>query len=152
MMPAQFDPDASCAIQLGLHTRDIEQSLHFYRDTLGFVPHGEIFAPGAHIYGLRFGNCVIKLLQWEAVPEASNPQEMAVGMRYFTLQVTNAVELAKECQDAGYEVVHPGGDFVPDGPGPQCTFSMVRDPEGNLIEFAQGSPWAEPIYEFPKFS
>jgi catechol 2,3-dioxygenase-like lactoylglutathione lyase family enzyme len=75
---------------------------------------------------------------------------MAIGMRYFTLQVNNALALAKECQDAGYEVVHPGGAFIPDGPGPQCTFAMVRDPDGNLIEFAQGSPWAEPSYEFAK--
>ncbi|MEU8803255.1 VOC family protein [Spirillospora sp. NPDC048819] len=148
-MPIDLDTMAVYAIEYGLHVRDAEASLRFYRDTLGMEPFAEIFVPGAHVWGLRLGNSMLKLLKDDTPPESQNPRERSIGFRYITIHALNIAELVAECAAAGYEVMTPPSRFNPRRPGdPECEYAFVRDPDGNTVELSQGSPWVPPTDEF----
>jgi catechol 2,3-dioxygenase-like lactoylglutathione lyase family enzyme len=150
-MPLELDTMAVYAIEYGLHVRDAQASLRFYRDTLGMTPYAEIYVPGAHVWGLRFGNSMIKLLQDDVPPASQNPRERSIGFRYITIHLTNIDQVVKECEAAGYEIMTPPSRFVPSRPGdPECGFALVRDPDGNTVELSQGSPWIAPTPEFQR--
>jgi len=149
MMPIELDTMAVYSIEYGLHVRDIEASLKFYRDTLGLTPFGEIFGPGVHIWGLRLGNSNLKLLKDDTPPAGQNPRERSIGFRYITIHALNVPELVDECAAAGYEIMTPYSTFRPRRSGdPECGFAFVRDPDGNAVELSQGSPWVPPSKEF----
>jgi catechol 2,3-dioxygenase-like lactoylglutathione lyase family enzyme len=150
-MPLELDTMAVYAIEYGLHVRDAQASLRFYRDTLGMTPYAEIYVPGAHVWGLRFGNSMIKLLQDDVPPASQNPRARSIGFRYITIHLTNIDQVVKECEAAGYEIMTPPSRFVPSRPGdPECGFAFVRDPDGNTVELSQGSPWIAPTPEFQR--
>jgi catechol 2,3-dioxygenase-like lactoylglutathione lyase family enzyme len=149
LMVMQLDTMATYAVEYGLHVTDAEASLRFYRDVLGFKPYAEIYFPGGHVWGLRFGNSMIKLLQDEVPPTTKNPRERSIGFRYITIHVLNAEEIVQRCRDEGYEVMTPVSRFTSSRPGdPECYYAFVRDPDGNTVEFSQGSPWIAPTDEF----
>jgi len=150
-MTMRLDTMAVYAVEYGLHVTDAEASLRFYRDTLGMEPYAEIFVPGAHVWGLRFGNSMIKLLQDDVPPTTHNPRERSIGFRYITIHVTNIEEMIAKCAAAGYEIQHPVDVFRPSRPGdPECQYAFVRDPDGNTVELSQGSPWVAPTLEFQR--
>jgi catechol 2,3-dioxygenase-like lactoylglutathione lyase family enzyme len=145
----ELDTMAVYAVEFGLHVTDAEASLHFYRDVLGFTPFAEIFVPGAHVWGLRFGNSMVKLLKDDAPPATRNPRERSIGFRYITIHVLNAEEVVAKCAAEGYEIQAPVTRWASSRAGdPDCVFAMVRDPDGNTVELSQGSPWVAPTAEF----
>lgn len=150
-MPLELDTMSTYAIEYGLHVTDGEASLHFYRDVLGMEPYAEIYFPGGHVWGLRFGNSMIKLLQDDVPPTTKNPRERSIGFRYITIHLLNAEEVVKQCEAEGYEIMTPVSLFSPSRPGdPECFFAFVRDPDGNTVELSQGSPWIAPTPEFKR--
>jgi catechol 2,3-dioxygenase-like lactoylglutathione lyase family enzyme len=150
-MPIELDTMATYAIEFGLQTDNAQEALRFYRDTLGLKPYAEIFPPGCHVWGLRLGNSMIKILQDDVPPTARNPQGRALGYRYITLHVLNAAELVAECEAAGFEVITPASEYHSRRPGdPGCIFALVRDPDGNIVELSQGSPWVPPTEEYKR--
>lgn len=146
-MAIELDTMAVYAIETGLMVRDAEKSLHFYCDVLGLEPYAEIFMPGVHVWGLRLGNSMIKLLQDETPPQSQNPRERSIGFRYITIHVTNIEDLVEQCRREGYEIMTPPSPFVPTE-GPSGTYAYVLDPDGNWVELSQGSPWVPPTTEF----
>ena len=131
---------AKNAIDLGIVIRDSDASLKFYRDTLGFEHVADIPMPlggGGTMHRLNCGDTLVKLVKFDAVPEAANPPggiAGASGYRYFTMIVSNLQEIMQTCEDAGYKVVVKVREARPG-----VTIGMVEDPDGNWVEFVQNS-------------
>lgn len=148
-------------VEPGLRVKDIATALAFWRDLVGFEPYAEIFAPhGVHIYGLRYGNSMIKLMHIDEAADANqrpprygtppnDNRPAAFASHYLTVHVCNAQALQKKCEAAGVKVLVPYSRFVPARPeDPECWFVLVEDPDGNTVEFSQGSPWVTATTEF----
>jgi catechol 2,3-dioxygenase-like lactoylglutathione lyase family enzyme len=145
------DERAIAGLEFGLAVQDMERALAFYRDLLGAEPAGEVNEPGVRMCRLRFGNSILKLTRWDPVPEGRNPPGRALGYRYVSFRVTNLDEVVEACERAGVEFrptdspvtigMSVSGRVVHFIPGVDCV--IVFDPEGNVVEFVQGSAWGE---------
>src|SRR5215218_5514552 len=124
------------SIDLGIVVSDAEAGLAFYRDVLGLEAVGQMEIPGgATMYRLMCGTSMIKLVHHAKPPAASAPPggiPAATGYRYFTISVSNIVEITDACAMAGHKVVVPVRDLRPG-----VTISIVEDPDGNWVEFLQ---------------
>jgi glyoxylase I family protein len=124
------------AIDLGIVVRDSRRSLAFYRDLLGFTHEGDMAMPvgsGGTMHRLRCGDSLVKLVKFDAVPEDSAPSggiDAATGLRYLTIHVTNLDELVHKLSGAKVKVVVAATE-IRSG----VRIAMVRDPDGNLVEF-----------------
>ncbi len=131
---------AKNAIDLGIVIRDSEASLKFYRDTLGFEHVADIPMPlggGGTMHRLNCGDTLVKLVRFDKVPEQSNPSGGLVGgtgYRYFTMIVSNLVEVMGQVESTGYKVVVPIREARPG-----VTIGMVEDPDGNWVEFVENA-------------
>jgi len=132
MSKAQVTKDS---IDLGIVVCDINKSLAFYQDLLGFELQGTMKMPGGgNMHRLQCGTSVIKLVHTDPSPAhpVGGPITAACGYRYFTISVSNLEEVTKSCADNGYTVqIQPVS--IRDG----VTISIVEDPDGNLVEFLQ---------------
>jgi catechol 2,3-dioxygenase-like lactoylglutathione lyase family enzyme len=133
-MTVQLTKDS---IDLGIHVKDPEKSLAFYRDTLGFEQVGEMDMPGGmHMWRLMCGTSMIKLVNSERGPKAENPAGGIIGAngyRYWTISVSNLDEIAAKCAAAGYKLAIPVTEIRPG-----TSIAMVEDPDGNWVEFLAG--------------
>lgn len=129
---------AKNAIDLGIVIRDSEASLRFYRDTLGFEHVADIPMPlggGGTMHRLNCGDTVVKLVRFDNLPPEANPPGGLVGAsgyRYFTMIVSNLVEIMQSCREAGYKIAVSVREARPG-----VTIGMVEDPDGNWVEFVQ---------------
>jgi catechol 2,3-dioxygenase-like lactoylglutathione lyase family enzyme len=143
---------------VGIGVRDMESSLRFYRDALGLaVIRDEIHSPpnlpGAwaddaqrrrrEVF-LRWrgdadrGNAFLSLNQHE--PPAGNPPLMLdqLGIHHFSFRVDDVGAVAARLRAHGipdFPVIEATGDkfgYPPDVPF--LTF-LVKDPDGNLVQF-----------------
>jgi hypothetical protein len=106
------------------------------------------------VVGLKFGNSTIKLMELtaaegsEPVPEGVEVDSMTGSAHYFTVHVLNAEEIQRDCEAMGLTVVVPFSQFRSAREGdPSCFYVIVLDPDGNSVEFSQGSPWVAPTSE-----
>ena len=131
-MSAELGKDS---IDLGIVVTDLDASLAFYRDTLGFIDAGEVPIPGGSMRRLMCGTSTIKLLSPGRTPPAVAPPggiQGATGYRYWTITVTNLADLVDQCATAGYVVAIPVTELRPG-----VTIAIVEDPDGNWVEFVQ---------------
>ena len=130
-MTVQLTKDS---IDLGIHVKDPEKSLAFYRDTLGFEQVGEMDMPGGmHMWRLMCGTSMIKLVNSAKGPKAENPGGGIIGAngyRYWTISVSNLDEIVAKCEAGGYKVAIPVTTIRPG-----TAIAMVEDPDGNWVEF-----------------
>ena len=142
---------AIAGLEFGLAVEDMDRTLAFYRDVLGMEPVGEVEEPGVRMCRLRFGNSILKLTRWDPLPAQQNPPGRALGYRYVSFRVRNLDEVVEACERAGVEFRDTNspmtigqsvsGRVVHFIPGVDCV--IVFDPEGNVVEFVQGSAWGE---------
>ncbi len=129
-MPIKVTKDS---IDLGLVTRNPEEILKFYRDTLGLELEGEMQMPGGnHMTRLKCGTTVLKIVVNAKEPAASSaPGGIggATGFRYFTISVDNLNEATEECSAAGYKIAVPVTEIRPG-----VSISIIEDPDGNWVE------------------
>ena len=129
-----MDP-AKDSIDLGVLVSDIQASLHFYQELLGLKFIQKIPLWFGTMYCLRFGTSDFKLID----PSARPPQgliglESQVGFRYVTFVIKNLSDVCKELRSKGVvfevpeKVLRPG-----------VRIAMVRDPDGNVVEFVERS-------------
>jgi len=133
-MTVQLTKDS---IDLGIHVKDPEKSLAFYRDTLGFEQVGEADMPGGmHMWRLMCGTSMIKLVNFQRGYKAETPGGGIVGAngyRYWTISVSNLDEIVAQCEAAGYKVAVPVTNIRPG-----THIAMIEDPDGNWVEFLAG--------------
>lgn len=126
-MPAAL---AKPGLDLGIVTADIEASLHFYRDLLGFVPLMSLPVEEGELHLLIAGEVMVKLMDVPGAP--AGPKGGigdATGLRYLTFWVTNLDELLAELEEAGVAVVRRPFEVA------GTTAVLVADPDGNVVEF-----------------
>jgi catechol 2,3-dioxygenase-like lactoylglutathione lyase family enzyme len=126
------------AIDLGIVIQESERSLAFYRDLLGFKHEADTPMPlgsGGVMHRLWCGDSMIKLVCFNETPEARPPKggiDGATGYRYWTMQVNNLDEIMRDCEAAGVKVAVPVTELAAG-----VRIGIVRDPDGNLVEFVQ---------------
>ncbi len=124
---------AKPCIDIGILVSDIKKSLAFYQDLLGLKKIGEMPVPFGHMHRLGFGDSFVKLIDPKKVPP---PGELgltkSLGFRYLTFQISNIDEVCAACEKAGLAFDIPKQELMPG-----VTIAMVRDPDGNVVEFVQ---------------
>jgi predicted enzyme related to lactoylglutathione lyase len=123
-------------ISLGIVTIDHDAMMGFYGETLA-LPHARTLA--SNLGTTEFfavGDSMLKLIRPKSQPASTSPGggvADAGGIRYITLRVTNLEDILKACDAASAAVVLPKTEF----PGGGGWIAMVRDPDGNPVEFVQ---------------
>lgn len=134
-MPISITKDS---IDLGLITKDAGALVKFYRDTLGLEQEGEMPMPGGgQMTRLKCGTTILKIVVNGKEPKAmAAPGGIrgATGFRYFTISVSNLVEVTEQCKAAGYKIAVPPTEIRPG-----VSISMIEDPDGNWVELLQAS-------------
>ena len=125
-------PAKNC-VDIGIIVKDIKASLAFYQDLLGLKKIGELPVPFGHMHRLGFGESFVKLVDPKTVPPAGElGLTKSLGFRYLTFQISNIDEICAECTKAGIAFDIPKQELMPG-----VTIAMVRDPDGNVVEFVQ---------------
>jgi catechol 2,3-dioxygenase-like lactoylglutathione lyase family enzyme len=136
-MSAQIDPNKT-SIDLGVSIRDSAASLKFYCETLGLEHVMDMPMPlgsGGTMHRIACGSSTLKLTKMNDEPKAQNPgggPAGGVGIRYFTLWISNLDEMVAKCEAGGYAVVQPIREVRPG-----TRIAIVEDPDGNWVEFLQ---------------
>jgi catechol 2,3-dioxygenase-like lactoylglutathione lyase family enzyme len=129
-MPMQ---PAKNAVDIGMIVRDIKASLAFYEGLLGLKKIQELPLWFGTMHRLAFGDSFVKLVDPKEVPPPG-PLGLtsALGFRYLTFPVGNIDEICADCERAGVPFDVEKNEFMPG-----VTIAMVRDPDGNVVEFVQ---------------
>ncbi len=145
---------ASETIDLGIVVSDVAKSVKFYTDALGFS-ETQGFSVGADFCadaGLTDRQALkIRVLVLGTSPSATKIKLMEVpgvkmkqtdngfihsqlGYRYLTIHVADATAALARLQKAGAKPIAKGPVALPAGLPAGMTLTVVRDPDGNLIE------------------
>ena len=123
------------SLDLGIVVSDIKASLNFYQNTLGLEFVGITPVWFGTMHRLRFGTSDFKLIEPQKVPpKGAIGLENQVGFRYVTFQVKNLSELCSELKSKGIEFALPERETRPG-----VRIAMVKDPDGNIVEFVERS-------------
>lgn len=133
-------------VDVGIVCSNFDESLHFYRDLLGFdvvleieIPEDTAVSAGLAPRGfrqvrLKAGETLIKLMEIESPPARKKP-EFAAGVRWLTFFVDDVHKTYRELSAKGVrfwsEPVR-----APDAPAVVCAIA----PDGLLAEFVQLPP------------
>lgn len=124
---------AKSALDIGVICGNIGKSLAFYQDLLGLEKVQEMPLPFGTMHRMAFGDSFVKLVDPNDVPPAGPLGLLkAQGFRYLTFQIANIDEVCAACEQAGIAFEIPKQELMPG-----VTIAMVRDPDGNVVEFVQ---------------
>ena len=127
-----MNPAKNC-VDIGMVVKDIGKSLAFYQDLLGLPKIEEVPLWFGKMHRLGFGDSFVKLIDPDDVPPAGTiGLDKALGFRYLTFQISNLEEVCAACEQAGVPFEVPAKELRPG-----LTIAMVRDPDGNVVEFVQ---------------
>lgn len=126
---------AKDSLDLGILVSDINASLKFYQDLLGLKFIEKIPVWFGTMYRLRFGSSDFKLI----VPRTMPPKgaiglEAQIGFRYVTFVIKNLSRVCATLQEKGIAFEIPEKEMRPG-----VKIAMVRDPDGNIVEFVERS-------------
>jgi lactoylglutathione lyase len=126
---------AKNSLDLGIVVSDIKASLNFYQNTLGLEFVGITPVWFGTMHRLRFGTSDFKLIEPKTVPpKGAIGLEKQVGFRYVTFVVKNLSELCAELKGKGIEFT-----VIEKEVRPGARIAMVKDPDGNIVEFVERS-------------
>ncbi len=126
---------AKDSIDLGVIVSDIKASLEFYRDKLGLAFVGITPLQFGTMHRLRFGTSDFKLVDPKVVPPPAAPGlEKQLGFRYVTFVIENLSEICSELKEKGVVFTVAEREIRPG-----VRIAMVKDPDGNIVEFVQHS-------------
>jgi len=126
---------AKDSLDLGIIVSDIKASLHFYQDLLGLEFVGITPVWFGTMHRLRFGTSDFKLIAPQKVPpKGAAGLETQVGFRYVTFLVKNLSELCADLKGKGIEFALEEKEIRPG-----TRIAMVKDPDGNIVEFVERS-------------
>lgn len=139
-------------IDLGIVVSDLEKSLKFYTEAIGFLDTGEFTASeeitrdsglssGEEILikklslGKGAGATTIKLMQSKVDKSKSTDQKnitSSLGFSYLTIHVKSTKAAVARLKKAGGKVLAKGPVTLPGG---KVALTVFKDPDGNFIEF-----------------
>ncbi len=127
-----LQPAKSC-LDLGLIVGDLAASLAFYRDLLGLTYVGTTRIWCGTLHRLRFGESDFKLVDPDRIPpQGPVGLEACLGFRYVTFVIQNLDEVAGRLKAAGVPFEKEITEIRA-----RVRVAMVRDPDGNVVEFVQ---------------
>ena len=121
------------SLDLGILVSDINASLKFYQDLLGLKFIEKIPVWFGTMYRLRYGVSDFKLID-PKTPPPKGPVglEAQMGFRYITFGIKNLSAVCAKLKEKGYTFEVPEKEARPG-----VKIAMVRDPDGNIVEFVQ---------------
>ncbi|OGP87046.1 MAG: hypothetical protein A2156_09165 [Deltaproteobacteria bacterium RBG_16_48_10] len=126
---------AKDSLDLGILVSDVNASLKFYQDLLGLKFIEKIPVWFGTMYRLRFGNSDFKLIAPRTMPpKGPVGLEAQIGFRYVTFVIKNLSKVCAELQERGIAFEIPEKELRPG-----ARIAMVRDPDGNIVEFVERS-------------
>lgn len=150
---------ASNTIDLGMVVSDIDKSLKFYKDVIGFTEVPGFKVPGQFAEDTGLANKLeldvkvlvlgdgssatkLKLMQFKSTPGARVDNSFihsSYGYRYLTITVSNLNAAVERANQAGGKLVAKCPVELPKGFPEGLALANYRDPDGNLIELV--GPW-----------
>ncbi len=150
---------SSTTIDLGTVVSDIEKSVAWYKNVVGFreldgfdVP--AVFATDVglsnkqpfHVHVLTLGEgssaTKLKLMQFKATPGArvdNSTIHASYGFRYLTIFVKDLNKAAARAEQHGAKPIAKGVQPLPEGFPEGVGLAVYRDPDGNFVELV--GPW-----------
>lgn len=126
---------AKDSLDLGVIVSDIKSSLNFYQNILGLEFIGTVPLWFGTMHRLRFGTSDFKLIESKEVPPlGAIGLENQLGFRYVTFVIENLSQLCSDLKSIGIEFVLTETEIRPG-----VRIAMVKDPDGNIVEFVQRS-------------
>ena len=126
---------AKKSLDMGVIVSDIKASLNFYQDILGLEFVGTVPLWFGTMHRLRFGTSDFKLIEPKVIPpHGTIGLENQLGFRYVTFVIENLSVLCADLQKIGIEFTVPERELRPG-----VSIAMVKDPDGNIVEFVQRS-------------
>lgn len=139
-----------CIRHPGIVVGNLDRSLHFYCDLLGFKVVRKIDETGLHmdnLLGLKNvrvttvkmtadeGGAMLELLVFEAPRplEGGRREINTIGLSHIAFQVDDVDEVYRRLSDAGV-VFNSPPQLSPDG---FSKLAFCRDPDGTFVEFVQ---------------
>jgi catechol 2,3-dioxygenase-like lactoylglutathione lyase family enzyme len=143
---------------VGLCVSDLDRSLRFYRDLLGFSPEHELRVAGEptdtllglrgvrlHAVYLRRDGLRLELLHFASPPAPPRPPRPMNehGLTHLSFRVADLNATIAALRAAGERVVEESVIRIPQSGAAAC---MILDPDGQLLELVQsaGNPAAPP--------
>jgi catechol 2,3-dioxygenase-like lactoylglutathione lyase family enzyme len=124
---------AKNSLDLGVITSDIKASLNFYQNILGLEFVGTTPLWFGTMHRLRFGESDFKLIEPKEVPPVgAMGLENQCGFRYVTFVIANLSELCDDLKKIGIEFTLSERELRPG-----VRIAMVKDPDGNIVEFVE---------------
>jgi catechol 2,3-dioxygenase-like lactoylglutathione lyase family enzyme len=126
---------AKDSLDLGIVVGDIKTSLNFYQNILGLKFVEEMPVPAGKMYRLKVGSSDFKLIDLHTKPpKGPTGLESQLGFRYVTFVIKNLSKLCIELRSKGIEFVMTEKEVRPG-----VHIAMIKDPDGNIVEFAERS-------------
>lgn len=124
---------AKDSVELLIFVSDIRKSLAFYHGTLGLEKTQEVQTPFGTVHRLRYGTSVVKLMDPKQVPPAGPiGLEKQLGIRCLSFVIRDLSGVCTVLKEKGVEFTMPETQVLPDR-----RIAMVKDPDGNIIEFVE---------------
>ena len=124
---------AKDSLDLGIIVSDIQASLKFYKDLLGLEFIGLTPLGFGTMHRLRFGSSDFKLIDPKNIPsKGAIGLDKQLGFRYVTFVVKNLSEICAGLKKKGIEFAEPEQEVRPG-----VRIAMVKDPDGNIVEFVE---------------
>ena len=152
---------ASETIDLGMVVSDLDKSVKFYKDALGFEEVPGFKVPGqfaldtglankleldVHVLVLGKGEKAtkLKLMQFKTSPGARLDNTFihsSYGFRYLTISVNDVNAAVAKAEKAGAKPIAKCPVPLPEGFPDGLALANYRDPDGNLVELV--GPWKQ---------
>lgn len=119
---------------IAIQARDWDETLRFYRDTLGMEPVLEFGSPERKILLLDMGDGSHMEL-FQATPESpTSPAENGDPVTHFALTTTDVYAAVERVRGAGFEITMEPKDM---NIGILVTIAFCKGPNGESVEFFQ---------------
>lgn len=145
---------SSNTIDLGVVVTDIEKSVKFYTDVIGFKELPGFKVPAAFatdagltdgkeldikvlVLGEGAGATKLKLMQVKGAKPVQSKQEVIesqTGFRYLTLSITDTAAAVERAAKAGAKPIAKGSLAIPQDIAPGLFLTIFKDPDGNFVE------------------
>ena len=147
-------------IDLGCVVSDIEKSVKFYTEAIGFKEAGGFKVPADFakesgltdsknldirvlVLGEGEGATKLKLMQIKGGGNKKADHshiDSTLGFSYITIMVKSTDDALKRLKKAGVKPIAKGPVALPKNLNPALSLTIVRDPDGNLVELVGPKP------------
>ncbi|MDC0066741.1 VOC family protein [Verrucomicrobia bacterium] len=142
-------------IDIGCVVSDLDRSIKFYTDAIGFKVTGEFSVPGGfakdsgltnskelNIKILTLGGSdgedatKLKLMQVKGSGGKADHKtiDSTLGLSYITIFIKDTDKALAKLKEAGVKPIAKGPVTLPENLDPSLALTIVRDPDGNFVE------------------